>query len=170
MKARFFKLISSLTILVLLLICPALAADDTEITIIHTNDVHGHVDVEAYVAAMASNLRAEGKYVAVVFAGDALDGTTFTNADNGLAMATVMGSVGYDCFVLGNHEQNMLNQSAEGLKADLEALNCPLSVANASDAMRQQNPGVQTMYCGLMVMSQWRLLALPREMTARLTM
>ncbi len=143
MKTKLLRMILITTALVLLLTCGVLAAETTEITIIHTNDVHGHVDVEPYVAAMAAGFRDEGKNVAVISAGDALDGTSFTNADNGLAMASVMSSVGYDCFILGNHEQNMLKDSAEDLAADLEALGCPVLAANADDAMRQQLPGIQ---------------------------
>lgn len=143
MRSKFLQLLLILAAMLALLTCPAMAAEATEITIIHTNDVHGHVDVEPYVAAMTAELRAEGKNVALVSAGDALDGTSFTNADGGLAMATVMGKVGYDCFVLGNHEQNMLRDSAEELAADLQALNCPVLAANADESLRQQLPLIQ---------------------------
>ncbi|AEF86846.1 putative 5'-Nucleotidase domain protein [Treponema primitia ZAS-2] len=75
------------------------------ITIIHTNDVHGRVEVYPYVKGYADALRKEKKNVVVVSAGDEFDGTPFASLSGGRDIAEVMNLTGYDLFVMGNHEQ-----------------------------------------------------------------
>ena len=87
MKKQVLALLLMTLLLSAILCVTALASDGVELTILHTNDVHGAVEIEPYVAGLAAQLWAEGKQVVVISAGDALDGTSFTNADNGLAMA-----------------------------------------------------------------------------------
>ena len=142
MKKQVLALLLMTLLLSAILCVTALASDGVELTILHTNDVHGAVEIEPYVAGLAAQLRAEGKQVVVISAGDALDGTSFTNADNGLAMATVMSQVPYDMFILGNHEQNMMRTAAGDVANDLAALNCPILAANASDSMKEVYPGI----------------------------
>jgi len=100
---------------------------DEKLVIVHTNDVHSHVDVEPYVKGYADALRAQGEQVLLLSAGDALAGTSFATLSDGLDSITVMNMVGYEAMVLGNHEQMM---AASKLAAAVKAANFPVLAVN----------------------------------------
>jgi 5'-nucleotidase/UDP-sugar diphosphatase len=81
------------------------AKEPQTITIVHTNDVHGHVDVYPFVKGYADALRQEKKKVVVLSAGDEFDGTPFASLSNGQDIATVLNLSVYELFTMGNHEQ-----------------------------------------------------------------
>jgi len=119
----------------------AVPADyDQMFTIVHTNDVHGHVDVEAYVKGYVDALKAAGKDVVVVSAGDAFAGTVFAAHSEGIDVAVVMNMAGYDMFVVGNHEMMM---KPEALAAVAKTAEFPFLGCNVSDKVRESVPEIK---------------------------
>ena len=113
---KFLALILSL-VLVLALAVPASAdydyaanakiiySDFTGKTVIlHSNDVHGHIDGYAYIAALKYQFELAGADVILVDAGDFTQGTTYVSSSKGASAVTMMNAVGYDIATLGNHE------------------------------------------------------------------
>lgn len=121
----------------------AQAADsgyDGVVTIVHTNDVHSYVAVEPYVKGYVDALRAEGKNVLLVSAGDAFKGTSFASMTDGLDVATVMNMAGYEIFTMGNHEQLL---GTERFKKIVEKVNFPVLAANISSEWHEAIPEIK---------------------------
>ena len=95
--------------------CPALseaaASDHDEVfVIVHTNDVHGFIDVEPYVKAVADDMKAEyGEgNVITVSAGDVFSGgNAVAHLYNGETIPPIMDAAGYDILVPGNNDFNL---------------------------------------------------------------
>jgi 2',3'-cyclic-nucleotide 2'-phosphodiesterase (5'-nucleotidase family) len=107
----------------------SLAAD--RIQLLHTDDIHGHLDYDvirsgsnsfnqgglAQVAAQVNVLRARGADRTVLLdAGDAWQGTFISNANRGEAVTKAMNLMKYDGMAVGNHDfdwgQEILSQRA----------------------------------------------------------
>ena len=107
----------------------ALAAD--RIQLLHTDDVHGHLDFDtvgggtssfqsgglAMVASQVKALRARApQRTLLVDAGDAWQGTFISNSNKGEAVTKAMSLMGYDAMTVGNHDfdwgQQVLAQRA----------------------------------------------------------
>lgn len=118
MTRRFF-----LSLALVLLSLPALAQDKLDLTILHTNDLHGHVLPFAYTeperskneqpsvggaarrATLIRTLKRKAKNpVLVVDAGDTTTRGPLWNAYEGVADIEAMNAVGYDLACLGNNE------------------------------------------------------------------
>lgn len=79
-----------------------------ELTIFHTNDVHGRLSGDvgmARIATIVDEHRTEGN-VLLVDAGDILHGQPIVNFDEGEVMVDVMNEVGYEYMTAGNHDFN----------------------------------------------------------------
>jgi 2',3'-cyclic-nucleotide 2'-phosphodiesterase (5'-nucleotidase family) len=77
------------------------------LSIVSTNDVHGQLERLPYVAGFVQNLRrarAKDGGVLLVDAGDAFQGTIESNLNEGAAIISAYGAMGYAAFALGNHE------------------------------------------------------------------
>ncbi len=121
----------------------ALAADSGYsgvVTIVHTNDVHSNVAVEPYVKGYVDALRASGKNVVLVSAGDAFKGTPFASMTDGLDVATVMNMTGYEIFTMGNHEQLL---GIDKFKKVVEKVNFPVLAANISSEWHEAIPEIK---------------------------
>jgi 5'-nucleotidase/UDP-sugar diphosphatase len=113
---------------------PSGALTDDRIQLLHTDDIHGHLDADIVQSANASStFRAGGMaqlagQVAVlrarapertllVDAGDAWQGTFISNANKGEAVTKAMNLMRYDALAIGNHEfdwgQDVLAQRAK---------------------------------------------------------
>ena len=86
---------------------PAAPAKSNDIVILGTSDVHcgidqniGYAGLAAYKKAMAEKYN----YVALVDAGDAIQGDTIGTLSKGEYLVDIMNEVGYDVVVPGNHE------------------------------------------------------------------
>lgn len=80
---------------------------DQDLAILYTNDVHCAVDSGigyAGVAALKQQLLDEGCYVALVDAGDAVQGDAIGTLSKGSYIIDIMNEVGYDVATPGNHE------------------------------------------------------------------
>ncbi len=127
---RFLRL--AIVTVVLLCISTAVRAESAALTILHTNDTHGHLLPFSYPevvpqgselaqlakrsdiggiarrATLVNRIRAEldrrGATVWLVDAGDFSDGTAFSIEYHGEADVAAMNAVGYDFAAIGNHE------------------------------------------------------------------
>ena len=105
------KLLSLLLVLclVLSLSCTAFAAGaekplDGKTVILHSNDVHGAIDLYAAMAALKTDYEAQGAEVILADAGDYSQGTVYVSVNKGADAVTMMNATGYDVVTLGNHE------------------------------------------------------------------
>jgi 2',3'-cyclic-nucleotide 2'-phosphodiesterase (5'-nucleotidase family) len=86
---------------------PVAASLDKDLAILYTNDVHCAVDEGmgyAGVAALKKQLMSEDCYVALVDAGDAVQGDAIGTLSKGSYIIDIMNEIGYDAMVPGNHE------------------------------------------------------------------
>jgi 5'-nucleotidase/UDP-sugar diphosphatase len=158
-----------LSLLLLLVAWPALADDET-LTILHTNDLHGHILPFAYTetgrgseeklsvggaarrATLIRRLKQETKNpVALVDSGDTFTRGPFTNAYEGIADVEAMNAVGYEMAAIGNNEFKAKDATeasdAAGAQAALLAVvkraRFPWLCANATDQKGAILEGVQ---------------------------
>jgi 2',3'-cyclic-nucleotide 2'-phosphodiesterase (5'-nucleotidase family) len=75
-----------------------------ELTIMHTNDTHAHLDTVAKRVSAIKQVRAESANTLLLDAGDVFSGTLYFNEYEGLADLEFMNLVGYDAMTFGNHE------------------------------------------------------------------
>lgn len=96
-----------------------LPAERLELTILHTNDIHGHIHAWSgwdgdllgktiggfdRLASVAARIRKETANVLLLDAGDAIGDTQIASSTRGAAVIDLMNRVGYDAMVIGNHE------------------------------------------------------------------
>jgi 2',3'-cyclic-nucleotide 2'-phosphodiesterase (5'-nucleotidase family) len=107
---------------------------DDRIQLLHTDDIHGHLDADIVQSANASSsFRAGGmaqlagqvaayrarspQRTLLIDGGDAWQGTFISNANKGEAVTRAMNLMRYDAFAVGNHEfdwgQDVLAQRAK---------------------------------------------------------
>lgn len=99
---------------VLSLAVAPLAWGDFTMTLIHTNDLHAHVEpvkikgVElggyARLGTLIKSIKSRSKNPLLVNAGDTFQGTLYFNVYHGLVDAAVMDHLGYRAAAVGNHE------------------------------------------------------------------
>lgn len=91
-------------VLLLLTALQALAAD-VAITILHTNDLHQHLEPLPRIAGYVAAYRREHPNTVFVDAGDFFDrGSSLVPMTLGEAMYAAMARMGYDMWILGNHD------------------------------------------------------------------
>ncbi|MEI7828706.1 MAG: metallophosphatase [Prolixibacteraceae bacterium] len=111
-----------------------------QITILHTNDFHSHMDPfpkdaarnageggMAKRAAMIQQIRTEQKNVLVFDAGDIFQGTPYFNYYKGEVELKLMTEMGYDAATIGNHD---LDNGLEGLDSQLKNAGFPFINSN----------------------------------------
>jgi 2',3'-cyclic-nucleotide 2'-phosphodiesterase (5'-nucleotidase family) len=150
-----FRIIRSAAILLWFLLPVGAAGQQVSLTILHTNDTHGHLLPFSYpdsasgsglqglgvhrniggiarratlVKRIRQELQARGTTVWLVDAGDYSDGTPFSSEYHGEADVTAMNAVGYDLGTIGNHE---FNHSLAQLKKLISLTKYQLVCANA---------------------------------------
>jgi 2',3'-cyclic-nucleotide 2'-phosphodiesterase (5'-nucleotidase family) len=156
MNRRFNRFVLCLFCLFIL---PALAlAQQVSLTILHTNDTHGHLLPFSYpsivspgseiadlkvrqniggiarratlVKRLRDELERRGTTVWLVDAGDFSDGTPFSTEYHGEADVAAMNAVGYTLGAIGNHE---LNNPLSTLKKLLGMFTYPVLCANLTE-------------------------------------
>jgi 5'-nucleotidase / UDP-sugar diphosphatase len=146
-------------LLAILILASSLSAQSVSLTILHTNDTHGHLMPFSYPASvppgsdlsqlktrsniggiarratLAARIREELKQhstnVWLVDAGDFSEGTPFSTEFHGEADIAAMNAARYDFGTLGNHE---FNNSLVTLKKLLTLARFPILCANAIDS------------------------------------
>lgn len=87
---------------------PAAEAAPIRLTLIATNDVHGHIERLPFVAGFVNNVRAareaDGGGMLLISGGDMWQGTLASNMTEGAAMVQAFNAMGYDAAAVGNHE------------------------------------------------------------------
>jgi 5'-nucleotidase len=137
----------------------AARAQDASLTILHTNDTHGHLLPFSYPRVVAAGsviealderrdiggiarratlvkrireeLKAKGTPVWLIDAGDFSDGTPFSTEYRGEADIAAMNATGYDFATLGNHE---FNYPLEQTKKLIGLASYPVLCANVTEA------------------------------------
>lgn len=105
---------------------------DFELTIMHTNDSHAHLDNVPKLVTAVETVREENKNTLLLNAGDVFSGTLYFNEFQGQADLTFLNLMGYDAMTFGNHEFD-LGSSPEGHQAladFIEGANFPFVSAN----------------------------------------
>lgn len=100
-----------------------------QITILHTNDVHSHIEPfpandprhanQGGVArrlSIINNIRKENPHVLLLDAGDMFQGTPYFNFYGGELEFKLMSKLGYDAATIGNHD---FDNSIDGLAAQM---------------------------------------------------
>ena len=116
------------------------ANDLVQITILHTNDFHSHIDPfgndvprnageggMAKRAALISKIRSESKHVLLFDAGDIYQGTPYFNYFKAQLDFELMTMMGYDAATLGNHE---FDNGLEGIRSQLKYAGFPFITSN----------------------------------------
>ncbi len=119
----------------LLLVSLAAAQDDSfSLTIMHTNDVHGHHEPQrdgsggaARQAAVVQQIRDEVDNHLLLDGGDRFTGTLFHVQYRGQDSVQIMNAIGYDAMVLGNHE---FDDGSQVLADFISGLDLPALTAN----------------------------------------
>ncbi len=105
-------------------------AQQGDIAILYTNDVHTYIDgVLSYdvIAALKTALAEQYEYVLLVDAGDHIQGTAYGSMDKGESIIAMMNAAGYDAATLGNHE---FDYGMDGAMHVMELANYPYLSCN----------------------------------------
>ncbi|MDY7076085.1 MAG: bifunctional metallophosphatase/5'-nucleotidase [Chloroflexota bacterium] len=112
-------------------------ADVITITILHTNDFHGHVDEweswgnvyggSARIATKINEIRDAQDNVLVLDAGDQFQGTLFYSLFKADIVTVTMNALGYDAMAVGNHE---FDDGPSELARLIDGVNFPVLSAN----------------------------------------
>lgn len=89
------------------------AKEGFNLTILHSNDTHAHVEAAPQRATKVKELRAANENTLLLDAGDVFSGTLYFNEFSGEVDMKLMNLMGYDAMVFGNHEFD-LGSSPEG--------------------------------------------------------
>ena len=111
-----------------------------KLVVLHTNDVHSHIEPfapndprypglggVAQRAAIINRIRNEEKNVLLLDAGDIFQGTPYFNLYGGELEMKLMSRLGYDASAIGNHD---FDNGVDGLSKQLVHANFPLICAN----------------------------------------
>jgi 5'-nucleotidase / UDP-sugar diphosphatase len=119
------------------LVAAALGQQPATITILHTNDLHAHVEGKvisrvpyggyARQATLIQRFRESDPNVILLNAGDTFQGTLYFNTYEGLADLAFMNAVRYDAMTVGNHE---FDNGPEQLGRFAQFATFPLLAAN----------------------------------------
>lgn len=124
---------------------PAKKIAETRLVILHTSDVHSHIDPMpadharypgmggfAQRAAQIQQVRADNEHVLLFDSGDFFQGTPYFNLYGGLLELKLMTKMGYDAATLGNHEfDNGMEHLAKQLQhAGFPIVNCNYGISN----------------------------------------
>ncbi|WP_018924067.1 5'-nucleotidase C-terminal domain-containing protein [Salsuginibacillus kocurii] len=83
---------------------PAQAENETELTIIHTNDIHSSIEGFAELSALLDEKRAESDHVLFLDGGDIFSGDPVVDLQDGEPIIELLNEVGLDALAVGNHE------------------------------------------------------------------
>ncbi|WP_069285806.1 5'-nucleotidase C-terminal domain-containing protein [Aerococcus urinaeequi] len=119
-----------------------------EITIAHTNDIHGRAEQANGVIGIANATQyfEEVDADVIVDAGDAFQGLPLSNHDEGAAMAEAMNEAGYDAMAVGNHEFDFGQDVATGYqdKTGFPVLSVNTVYADSQELVFEHSTNVST--------------------------
>lgn len=94
----------------------AIENGELALTVMHTNDSHGNVQMSPKLVTAVGEVRAENPEALLLSAGDVFSGTLYFNEFKGQADLAYMNQLGFDGMTFGNHEFD-LGATADGHKA-----------------------------------------------------
>lgn len=103
--------------------------DNFNMTLMHTNDTHAHVENIARRVTAIKQVRAEHPNSLLLDAGDVFSGTLYFNEYKGQADLEFMNYIGYDAMTFGNHEFDL---GTEPLAKFVENAQFPFVSANVN--------------------------------------
>lgn len=141
MKTRreFIKKMGLGTIGFTMLPNPSFSENDTiSLTILHTNDMHSHIEPftsgrnkglggMAQRSSIINEIRSNNKHLLLLDAGDIFQGTPYFNMYNGELELKLMSMMKYDAATLGNHD---FDNGLSGLSMQLPNANFPFICSN----------------------------------------
>ncbi|WAA09818.1 bifunctional metallophosphatase/5'-nucleotidase [Fervidibacillus albus] len=144
---RLFKSFSYLVVLMLIAFSmphPLLAnpapseRPNFSMTILHTNDSHGHVERYPLLATAVQRYEKGNRPTLLLHAGDVFTGTLFFTAYKGKADVDFMNQIGYDAMVIGNHEFDIHSEALANFINDAKfpLLTCNIDFSN-DDILRE---------------------------------
>ena len=112
--------------------------DLIKLTILHTNDMHSHIEPftsgrnkglggMAERAALIKKIREDSEHVLLLDAGDIFQGTPYFNMYGGELEFKLMSKMKYDAATIGNHD---FDNGLDGLKSQLPFADFPFLCAN----------------------------------------
>lgn len=117
-----------------------MAKDQLRLSILHTNDLHSHIDPFplndaryggkgglARIATLVKRIRQEEKNVLLLDAGDIFQGTPYFNIFGGELEFKMMSEIGYDASTMGNHD---FDNGIQGFDKMLPLANFPFLCGN----------------------------------------
>ncbi|WP_080843959.1 5'-nucleotidase C-terminal domain-containing protein [Cytobacillus gottheilii] len=99
------------------------------LSIMHTNDSHAHVEQYPYLISAVKELRAEKQNSVLLDAGDVFSGTLFFRQYEGLADLHFMNELQFDAMTFGNHE---FDKDSQVLANFIEEMKFPMVSANVN--------------------------------------
>lgn len=103
--------------------------ETSRLTLMHTNDTHGHLENAARRATLVKNMERQNPNALLVDAGDVFTGTLYFTKYQGEADATLMNMMGYDMMTFGNHE---FDKGSATLAQFIQKAGFPLVSSNVS--------------------------------------
>lgn len=127
---KFLFLSCAFTFLVFTFYFPAYA-DSQHLTILHFDDLHGHIEKAGRIAAKIKEIEKEDAkkcfQTIVLNGGDLISGTPVSSKFKGETEELFLNAVKIDAFVIGNHEFDF---GLDNLKNHIKAYNFPVLSAN----------------------------------------
>lgn len=112
----------------------------TKITLLHTNDMHSHIDPFpetdpkhpglggfARLNALVKKIRAEEEHTLLLDCGDIYQGTPYFNFYSGEVELKLMSKMGYDAGTIGNHE---FDNGLVGISSQMKHMSFPFINSN----------------------------------------
>ncbi|MCA1010743.1 5'-nucleotidase C-terminal domain-containing protein [Halobacillus halophilus] len=121
---------------------------DFDLSLMHTNDTHGHLEDVAKRVTAVEEVRAENPDALLLDAGDVFSGTLYFNEFKGQADLEFMNMMDYDAMTFGNHEFD-LGSSAEGhqaLSEFVEGAEFPFVSSNVNFSQDENMRGLYNSY------------------------
>ena len=103
--------------------------DGFDLSIMHTNDTHAHVEGYPRLFTAVNEVRAEKENALLLDAGDVFSGTLYFRQYQGLADLWFMNELGFDAMTLGNHE---FDKDSKTLANFIKEMNFPMVSSNVS--------------------------------------
>ena len=146
-RARLERRIASLAAAAVLLASSASRAEIVELTVVHTNDIHGGIDptgatymnrdfpprlggaasMITFLEGVRAKVRERGGHLLVVDSGDTFQGTPIGTLTKGRAVIDFMNAAGYDVLALGNHD---FDEGSQNTRELVDRADFPVIAAN----------------------------------------
>lgn len=107
-------------------------ADEFNVTIMHMNDTHAHLETMPKMYSAIKEVRANNENNLLLHGGDVFSGTLYFNEFKGQADLALMNLMGFDAMVYGNHEFDLGSNEGgqESLAKFVQGANFPLLGTN----------------------------------------